>query len=73
MREQWSAQNSRQGIADFDRANEALYAIIYLLTEKPAAPLVVKHEDTTETRRDGQRALQELVGKHNKVADEFIR
>ena len=50
-----------------------LYAILYLLTEKPAALLVVKHEDTTGTRRDGQMALQELVGNYNKVTDDVIR
>ena len=34
---------------------------------------MVKHEDTTGTRGDGPRALQELVGKYNKVTDEVIR
>lgn len=56
-----------------DRANEDLYAILYLLTEKPAALLVAKHEDTTGTSGDGQKALQDLVSKYNKVTDEVIR
>lgn len=59
--------------AEFDKANEDLYAILYLLTEKPAALLVSKHEDATGTSGDGQKALQDLVGKYNKVTDEVIR
>ena len=56
--------------AGYNRANEDLYAVLYLLTEKPAALLVTKHEDTTGTSGDGLKALQELVGKYNKVTDE---
>ena len=36
-------------LAGYNRANEHLYAILFLLTEKPAALLVAKHEDTTDT------------------------
>ena len=36
-------RTSDKAIAEFDRANEGLYAILYLLTDKPAALLVVKH------------------------------
>lgn len=47
-----------EAFADYDRANEDLYAILYLLTEKPTALLIVKHEDTSGTSGNGQRALQ---------------
>ena len=47
--------------------------MLFLLTEKPASLLVLKHEDETGTTDDGQKALQELVSKYNKVTDEVIR
>ena len=47
--------------------------IFLLTTEKPASLLVLKHEDETGTTGDGQKALQELVLKYNKVTDEVIR
>ena len=53
-------------------ANEDLYAILYLLTDKPAALLVAKHEDTAGTSGNGQRALLEIVSKYKKVTDEVI-
>ena len=59
--------------AGYNRANEDLYAVLYLLTEKPAALLVAKHEDTAGTSGEGLKALQQLLGKYNKVADEVIR
>ena len=59
--------------AGCNRANEDLYAILYLLTEKPASLLVLKHEDESATSGDGLKALQKLVGKYNKVTDEVIR
>ena len=34
-------------LAGYNRANEDLYAILYLLTEKPADLLVAKHEDSS--------------------------
>lgn len=42
-----------------------MYAILFLLliTEKPASLLVLKHEDKTGIRDDGQKAMQELVAK----------
>ena len=46
--------------------------MIFLLTEKPTSLLVPKHEDETGTAGDGQKALQELVPKYNKVTDEVI-
>ena len=65
---------SDKAIAEFDRANEDLYAILYLLIDKPAALLVAKHEDTTGTTSgNGQQALLELVSKYKKVTDEVIR
>ena len=62
-----------QEILAYERANQDLYAILYLLTEKPASVLVLKHEDETGMTGDGQKAMQELVAKYNKVADEVIR
>ena len=59
--------------AGCNRANEDLYAILCLLTDKPASLLVLKHEDESGTSGDGLKALQELVGKYNKVTDEVIR
>ena len=59
-------------IAAYERANQDLYAMLSLLTEKPASLLVLKHEDETGTTGDGQKALQELVSKYNKVTDEVI-
>ena len=47
--------------------------MLFLLTEKPAPLLVLKHEDETGTTGDRQKALQELVSKYNKVTDEVIR
>ena len=35
--------------------------------------IVRKHEDETGTTGDGEKALQELVAKYNKVTDEVIR
>ena len=58
---------------NFDRANEDLYAILYLLTDKPAALLAAKHEDTAGTSGIGQQALLELVSKYKKVTDEVVR
>ena len=63
---------SAKAIADFHRANEDLYAIHDLLTDKLAALPVAKHEDTTGTSGDGQQALLELVNKCKKVTDEVI-
>ena len=62
-----------QEIAVYEMANQDLYAMLFLLTEKPASLLVLKHEDKTGTTGDGQKALQELVSKCNKVTDEVIR
>ena len=52
-------------LAGYNRTNEDLCAILYLLTEKPAALIVAEHEDTTGTSGGGLKALQELVGKYN--------
>jgi len=63
----------QQSTASFDRANEDLYAILFLLTEKPAANLVLKHEHPDGMSGNGQQALEELVQKYNKVTDEVVR
>ena len=60
-------------LAGFDRANEDLHAVLYLLTEKPRSRLVLKHEDETETSGHGQKPPQELEATYNKVTDEVIR
>ena len=66
----WAA--SDKAIAEFNRAEDDLYAILYLLTDKPAALLVAKHKDIIGTSGNGQQALFELVSKY-KVTDEVIR
>ena len=60
-------------IADYNRANEALYAMLYLLVELPAAVCVQKYGDESEISGDGQAASKELCGNYDKVADEVIR
>ena len=62
-----------QEVAAYERANQDLYAMLFLLTEKPASLLVLKHEDETGTTGDGQKALHELVSVCNKVTDEVFR
>ena len=62
-----------QEIAAYKRENQDLYAMRFLLKEKPAPLVVLKHEDETGTTGDGQNALQELVSKYNKVTDAVIR
>ena len=63
---------SEKSIAEFDRANKDLYAILYLLTDKPATLLVAKHVDATGTSGNGQQALLDLVNKYKKVMDEVL-
>lgn len=57
----------------YARANEDLYAILYLLVELPAALSVQKHEDESEISGDGQATFQELCENYDKVTDEVIR
>lgn len=40
-----STPTFEQTQATYDKASQDLYTIVYLLTEKPAQLLVVKHED----------------------------
>ena len=47
--------------------------MFFLLTEKPASLLILKHEGETGTAGNGQNAVQELVSKNNNVTDEVIR
>ena len=58
-------------IADYKRANQNLYAMLYLLVELPAAICVQKYEDKSEISGDGQAAFKEL--NYDKVTDEVIR
>ena len=60
-------------IEDYNRANEVLYAMLYLLVELPAALCVQKYEDESEISGDRQRAFKELCGNYDKVTDEVIR
>ena len=58
----------------FDRANQDLYAILYLETDKAATLLVVMHAyDERGTRGDGQKVIKELEEKYLRVTDETIR
>ena len=57
----------------YTRANEDLYAILFLLIELPAAMNVQKHEDETGISGDGQAAFEELCNTYNRVTDEVIR
>ena len=57
----------------YSRANEDLYAIIFLLVEEPAALSVQKHEDDTGISGDGQAAFEELCNNYDRVTDEVIR
>ena len=59
-------------IADCNRVNEDLYAMLYLLVDLPAALCVQKYEDENEISDDGQAALKELCSNYDKVADEVI-
>ena len=57
----------------FDRANQDLYAILYLETDKAATLLVVMHAyDERGTRGDGQKVIKELEEKYLRVTDETI-
>ena len=60
-------------IADYNRADEDLYVMLYLLVELPAALCVQKYGDESEISDDGQAAFKELCGNYDKVADEIIR
>ena len=68
-----SSPTLAQGIAAYERANQHLYTMLFLLTEKPASLVVLKHDDETGTTGDSGKVLQELLSKYNKVIDEVIR
>ena len=57
----------------YTRANEDLYAILFLLLELPAALSIQKHEDDTGISVDGQAAFEELCNNYDRVTDEVIR
>ena len=64
----------QQRQTEFARANQDLYAILYLATDKAAALLVAIHAyDERGTRGDGQQAIKELEEKYLNVTDETIR
>ncbi|CAM9710871.1 unnamed protein product [Ascophyllum nodosum] len=49
-------------IADYNRANEDLYAMLYLLVELPAALCVQKYKGESDISGDGQAAFKKLYG-----------
>lgn len=57
----------------YTRANEGLYALLFLTVELPAALSVQKHEDDTGINGDGQAAFKELWNNYDRVTDEVIR
>ena len=59
-------------IAEYNRANEDLYAMLFLLVELPASLCVQKHENDDEISGDGQAAFKELCNIYDKVTDEVI-
>ena len=60
-------------IAEYNRANEVLYAVLFLLVELPASLCVQKHENDGEISGDGQATFKELCNTYDKVTDEVIR
>ena len=60
-------------IEDYNRANEDLYAMVYLLVELPAALCAQTYEDESKISGDGQAAFNKLCGNYDKVTDEVIR
>ena len=60
-------------IAEYNRANEDLYAMLFLLVKLPASLCVQKHENDDEISGDGQAAFKELCNTYDKVTDEVIR
>ena len=60
-------------IAEYNRANEDLYAMLFLLVELPASLCVQKPENDDEISGDGQAAFKELCNTYDKVTDEVIR
>ena len=60
-------------IAEYNRANEDLNAMLFLLVELPASLCVQKHENDDEISGDGQAAFKELCDTYDKVTDEVIR
>ena len=60
-------------IAEYNRANEDLYAMLFLLVELPASLCVQKHVNDDEISGDGQAAFKELCNTYDKVTDEVIR
>ena len=60
-------------LEEYNRANEDLYAMLFLLVELPASLCVQKHENDDEISGDGQAAFKELCNTYDKVTDEVIR
>ena len=60
-------------ISEYNRANEDLYAMLFLLVELPASLCVQTHENDDEISGDGQAAFKELCNIYYKVTDEVFR
>ena len=58
---------------DYNRANEDLYATLYLLVKLPTALYLQKYEDESEISGDKEAAFKELCGNYDRVTDEVIR
>ena len=59
-------------VSDYNKTNEDIYAMLYLLVELPVAFCVQKYEDESEISCGGQAAFKELCGNYDKVTDEVI-
>lgn len=57
----------------YDRGSHDLYVILFIVAQKPAFLIVLKHENATGTSGDGQKAPEDLQEKYIKITDETIR
>ena len=60
-------------IVGYNRANEDLYAMRYLLVGLPAALCVQMYGDESEISCDGQAAFKKLCGNYDKATDKVVR
>ena len=60
-------------IADYNMADEYIYAMLYFLVELPAALCVQQYKVESDISGDGQASFKELCVNYDKVTDEVIR
>ena len=65
--------STRHLVAESDRANEALYGIMHVITEIYSIGARSQARRREWSLRDGQKTLQALVTNYNKVTDEVVR